>query len=140
MITYNKNNYYLHYLKMISSHDHPDVVFKLCPQERAFFEAIVLHWHQGSPLTVTQAVNLAEHGSTVTLHKRLKSLADQEVIVFRQKDDSMRRKFVCPSPQAVMHLERLSKLIAELPTQVEGKALSDQLSQAVSTTSWMWEI
>ena len=140
MIVYNKNNYYLHYLRTLSAQDHPELALGLSPQDRAFFEAIVVRWHHGSPLTVTQAVNLKELGSTVTLHKRLKILFDQEVIVFKQKDDNMKRKYICPSPKSVLYLERLSELIAQLPTQINGNAQKNQLNQATSGSEWTWEI
>mgnify|MGYP000228667506 CR=1 FL=1 len=140
MIVYNKNNYFLHYLGALSAQDHPDLVLKLCPQERALFEAIVLRWHQGSPMTVTQAVNLKELGSTVTLHKRLKSLFDQEVVVFKQKNDSMRRKYICPSPKSVLYLEWLSELIGKLPAQIDGNTQENRFKQAISDSVWSWEI
>ena len=140
MIVYNKNNYYLHYLGALSAQEHPDLTLKLDPQERALFEASVVRWHQGSPMTVTQAVNLKELGSTVTLHKRLKSLFDQEVVVFKQKEDSMRRKFICPSPKSVLYLEWLSELIGKLPDQINGNADSHQSKQESSGTGWSWEI
>src|SRR5574343_168088 len=46
--------------------------------ESALLEAVVLRWHEGQPMTVREAINLAALGSPATLHKRISRLRKKE--------------------------------------------------------------
>ena len=48
--------------------------------ESALLEAVVLRWHEGHPMTVREAINLATLGSPATLHKRITRLRNKALL------------------------------------------------------------
>lgn len=68
---------------------------------KALFEAVVLNWFLGNPLSVRETINLAALGSPATLHKRLQRLIAQDLVVSEGSATDRRTKFVSPTKKGL---------------------------------------
>ena len=87
--------------------------------ESALLEHLVLRWHEGSPMTVREAMALDHLGSPATMHKRITRLRDMGMIDTEGKANDRRTKFLVPSPAALEFFGALgSKMTQVLNTAI----------------------
>ena len=88
--------------------------------ESALLEAVVLRWHEGQPMTVRAAINLAALGSPATLHKRISRLRQKEMLHNLSEPGDRRAKFLVPTQRALDYFHHLGRSMqqvhAHLPT------------------------
>lgn len=84
--------------------------------ESALLEAVVLRWHEGHPMTVREAIGLADLGSPATLHKRVTRLRQKEMLDALSEAGDRRAKFLVPSPKALDYFERLGQSLQQVQT------------------------
>lgn len=84
--------------------------------ESALLEAVVLRWHEGHPMTVREAIGLADLGSPATLHKRVTRLRQKEMLDALSEAVDRRAKFLVPSPKALDYFERLGQSLQQVQT------------------------
>ena len=77
--------------------------------ESALLEAVVLRWHEGQPMTVREAINLAQLGSPATLHKRITRLRAKDLLATYSEPGDRRAKFLVPTQQALDHFHQLGQ-------------------------------
>ncbi|CAB4122727.1 hypothetical protein UFOVP33_43 [uncultured Caudovirales phage] len=63
---------------------------------------------RNDPLTVSEAMGMADIGSPATLHRKLDDLREAGLIEQIQIDGNRRTKYVIPTKKAMTHFERLS--------------------------------
>ncbi|MGV0960245.1 MAG: hypothetical protein ACOYB1_10450 [Limnohabitans sp.] len=107
---------YLRFLQLISAVDGLPWLADVDAHERALFDVLCLHWSQGQPLTVFNAIHQAQLGSSSTLHKRLKRLIAKDLIVARYGENNRRTKHLMPSDKGLACIHWLSTQLALVQT------------------------
>ena len=77
--------------------------------EKALLQAVVLSWYQGQPMTVREAIGLAELGSPATLHKRITRLRDKDMLSTLNQEGDRRAKFLIPTQRTLDYFSHLGK-------------------------------
>lgn len=90
--------------------------------ESALLEAVVLRWHEGHPMTVREAIGLADLGSPATLHKRVTRLRQKEMLDALSEAGDRRAKFLVPSPKALDYFERLGQSLQQVQTTASPRS------------------
>jgi DNA-binding MarR family transcriptional regulator len=87
--------------------------------EIAILQAVVLRWYEDQPMTVREAIGLADLGSPATLHKRLARLRDKEMLTTLNLEGDRRAKFLIPTQRTLDYFSHLGKSmqVAEHPLQ-----------------------
>ena len=82
--------------------------------ESALLEAVVLRWHEGQPMTVREAIGLAQLGSPATLHKRVTRLRQKDMLVAHSEPDDRRAKFLLPTARALAYFAHLGRSMQQV--------------------------
>ena len=82
--------------------------------ESALLEAVVLRWHEGQPMTVREAINLAALGSPATLHKRITRLRSKDMLATYSEPGDRRAKFLVPTQQALDYFHHLGQSMQQV--------------------------
>ena len=82
--------------------------------ESALLEAVVLRWHEGQPMTVRKAINLAALGSPATLHKRITRLRSKDMLATYSEPGDRRAKFLVPTQQALDYFHHLGQSMQQV--------------------------
>ncbi len=82
--------------------------------ESALLEAVVLRWHEGHPMTVREAINLATLGSPATLHKRITRLRNKALLDTFSEPGDRRAKFLVPTQQALDYFHHLGQSLQQV--------------------------
>jgi Fe-S-cluster formation regulator IscX/YfhJ len=77
--------------------------------ERALLEAVVLRWHENSPMTVREAIGLSDLGSPATLHKRITRLRDKDMLTHLNQEGDRRAKFLVPTHRTLKYFSDLGQ-------------------------------
>jgi len=77
--------------------------------EKALLQAVVLSWHQGQPMTVREAMGVAELGSPATLHKRITRLRDKDMLSTLNQEGDRRAKFLIPTQRTLDYFSHLGQ-------------------------------
>ena len=91
----------------------PDAVL-MDANESALLEAVVLRWHEGQPMTVREAINVATLGSPATLHKRITRLRNKDMLATYSEPGDRRAKFLVPTQQALDYFHHLGQSIQQV--------------------------
>lgn len=92
---------YLQYLHLSAAIDQLPGFEEFDANHKALFEAVVLRWFQGNPLSVRETISQAALGSPATLHKRLQRLIAQDLVASESSGTDRRTKFVSPTPKGM---------------------------------------
>jgi hypothetical protein len=84
--------------------------------ETELLNCISLHWHQGKPLLVKEAISLENSGSRATLHARIKNLRQKGYIDFHSDIDG-RKKVIKPTILAMSFFASVSNLLTSIVEQ-----------------------
>ena len=76
-------------------------------------EIIAIAHHQGSPLTVMQAVGLSKLASPASLHRKLTQLRNLGYVEGIHEPGNRRTQFLIPTAKADLHFEKLGTLIQQ---------------------------
>jgi len=82
--------------------------------ERALLEAVVLRWHENSPMTVREAIGLSHLGSPATLHKRITRLREKEMLSTLNLEGDRRAKFLTPTPRTIEYFSHLGQSMQQV--------------------------
>ncbi len=72
---------------------------------KALFEATVMHWSLGKPLSVLETISQTKLGSPATLHKRLQRLIAQDFVKSEVWGSDKRTKFVSPTNKGLVYID-----------------------------------
>lgn len=100
---------YLRFLQLAQVvHALPDGT-EMDANEKALLQAVVLSWYQGQPMTVREAIGLAELGSPATLHKRITRLRDKDMLSTLNQEGDRRAKFLIPTQRTLDYFSHLGQ-------------------------------
>ncbi len=77
--------------------------------ERALLQAVVLRWYENHPMTVREAIGLAELGSPATLHKRITRLREKDMLSTLNLEGDRRAKFLIPTERTLTYFNHLGQ-------------------------------
>lgn len=77
--------------------------------EVALLESVVLRWYEGQPMTVREAIGLAELGSPATLHKRITRLREKDMLSTLNQEGDRRAKFLIPTARTLNYFQHLGR-------------------------------
>lgn len=77
--------------------------------EKALLQAVVLRWYEGEPMTVREAISLADLGSPATLHKRITRLREKEMLSTLNQEGDRRAKFLMPTQRTIDYFSHLGQ-------------------------------
>ncbi len=77
--------------------------------EKALLQAVVLRWYEGQPMTVREAIGLAELGSPATLHKRITRLREKDMLSNLNLEGDRRAKFLIPTQRTLDYFGNLGQ-------------------------------
>ena len=82
---------------------------ELDANENALLQAVVLRWYESEPMTVREAIALADLGSPATLHKRITRLRDKDLLGTLNQEGDRRAKFLIPTQRTLDYFGHLGK-------------------------------
>jgi DNA-binding MarR family transcriptional regulator len=77
--------------------------------EVALLEAVVLRWYENQPMTVREAIGLADLGSPATLHKRITRLREKDMLSTLNQEGDRRAKFLIPTQRTLDYFNHLGR-------------------------------
>ena len=77
--------------------------------EKALLQAVVLRWYEDQPMTVREAIALANLGSPATLHKRVTRLREKEMLSTLNLEGDRRAKFLIPTQRTLDYFNHLGQ-------------------------------
>lgn len=77
--------------------------------EKALLQAVVLRWYENQPMTVREAIGLAELGSPATLHKRITRLREKDMLGNLNLEGDRRAKFLIPTQRTLDYFQNLGQ-------------------------------
>jgi DNA-binding MarR family transcriptional regulator len=77
--------------------------------EKALLQAVVLRWYENQPMTVREAIALADLGSPATLHKRITRLREKEMLSTLNLEGDRRAKFLIPTQRTLDYFSHLGQ-------------------------------
>jgi hypothetical protein len=77
--------------------------------EKALLQAVVLRWYENQPMTVREAIGLAELGSPATLHKRITRLRKKDLLSNLNLEGDRRAKFLIPTQLTLDYFQNLGQ-------------------------------
>ncbi|PUE11411.1 hypothetical protein B9Z51_03690 [Limnohabitans sp. T6-5] len=82
--------------------------------ESALLHAVVLRWYENQPMTVREAIGLAQLGSPATLHKRITRLREKEMLGTLNLEGDRRAKFLIPTPRTIEYFSHLGQSMQQV--------------------------
>jgi DNA-binding MarR family transcriptional regulator len=77
--------------------------------EVALLQSVVLCWYENKPMTVREAIGLAELGSPATLHKRITRLREKDMLSTLNLEGDRRAKFLIPTQRTLDYFQHLGR-------------------------------
>jgi hypothetical protein len=77
--------------------------------ELALLESVVLQWYENQPMTVREAIGLANLGSPATLHKRITRLREKDLLSTLNQEGDRRAKFLIPTERTLDYFQHLGR-------------------------------
>lgn len=77
--------------------------------ESALLQSVVLRWYENEPMTVREAIGLAELGSPATLHKRITRLREKDMLSTLNQEGDRRAKFLIPTQRTLDYFKHLGQ-------------------------------
>lgn len=77
--------------------------------EVALLESVVLRWYENQPMTVREAIGLADLGSPATLHKRITRLREKDMLTTLNQEGDRRAKFLTPTQRTLDYFNNLGQ-------------------------------
>ena len=81
--------------------------------EEALLNRLSLHWHEGKPLAVRQAMELESLGSPSTLHRRISRLKALGLIEDNSSQGNLRIKLLVPTKRTLAYFEKLGTALSK---------------------------
>jgi len=77
--------------------------------ESALLQSVVLRWYESEPMTVREAIGLAQLGSPATLHKRITRLREKDMLCTLNQEGDRRAKFLIPTQRTLDYFKHLGR-------------------------------
>lgn len=102
---------YMRFLQLAKAIDGNPELPTLDANERALLEALAMDWHNGTPMTVMQAMALKHLGSPATLHRRISRLRKLGMIETQEDEHDTRIKRLLLTPTAKRYFEQMGETL-----------------------------
>ena len=102
-------NAYLRFLQLAKVIQALPSGMEMDANERALLQAVVLRWYENHPMTVREAIGLAELGSPATLHKRITRLREKDMLSTLNLEGDRRAKFLIPTERTLTYFNHLGQ-------------------------------
>lgn len=100
---------YMRFLQLAKAIDGNPELPTLDANERALLEALAMDWHNGTTMTVMQAMALKHLGSPATLHRRISRLRKLGMIETQEDEHDRRIKRLLLTPTAKRYFEQMGE-------------------------------
>lgn len=77
--------------------------------EEALLQSVVLRWYENQPMSVREAIGLADLGSPATLHKRITRLREKDMLSTLSLEGDRRAKFLIPTQRTLDYFQNLGQ-------------------------------
>jgi hypothetical protein len=92
---------YLRFLQLAKGIQQLPDAPQLDANEKALLEEVALRWFENSPMTVREAIGLAQLGSPATLHKRITRLRQKDLLMTFNQPEDKRAKYLIPTEKTI---------------------------------------
>jgi hypothetical protein len=82
--------------------------------ESALLQAVALRWYENQPMTVREAIGLADLGSPATLHKRITRLREKEMLSTLNIEGDRRAKYLTPTQRTIEYFSHLGQSMQQV--------------------------
>ena len=106
-------NVYLRFLQLLHSID-SNLDWGIDEASRHLLDVIAIHHSNEEPLTVTAAMQLNAIASPASIHRKISSLFEVDLIHFEYKNGNRRTKYLAPSRLAKQRYEKLGQALLNL--------------------------
>jgi DNA-binding MarR family transcriptional regulator len=100
---------YLRFLQLAKVVQALPVGQEMDANESALLQSVVLRWYENEPMTVREAIGLAELGSPATLHKRITRLREKDMLSTLNQEGDRRAKFLIPTQRTLDYFQHLGQ-------------------------------
>ena len=104
---------YVRFLQLLHSID-SDLDWQIDAVSRYLLDVITIHHSKNEPLTVSAAMKLNSIASPATIHRKISTLWELDLVVYEFKDGNRRTKYLAPTDLAIQRYEKLGKVMLEL--------------------------
>ena len=94
-------NAYLRFLQLAKGIQQLPDAPQLDANEKALLEDVALRWFENRPMTVREAIGLAQLGSPATLHKRTTRLRQKDLLMTFNQPEDKRAKYLIPTDKTI---------------------------------------
>jgi len=94
-------NAYLRFLQLAKGIQQLPDAPQLDANEKALLEDVALRWFENRPMTVREAIGLAQLGSPATLHKRITRLRQKDLLMTFNQPEDKRAKYLIPTDKTI---------------------------------------
>jgi len=94
-------NAYLRFLQLAKGIQQLPDAPQLDANEKALLEEVALRWFENRPMTVREAIGLAQLGSPATLHKRITRLRQKDLLMTFNQPEDKRAKYLIPTDKTI---------------------------------------
>ena len=77
--------------------------------ESALLQSVVLRWYENEPMTVREAIGLAQLGSPATVHQRITRLREKDMLSTLNQEGDRRAKFLIPTQRTLDYFQHLGQ-------------------------------
>ena len=81
--------------------------------ESALLQSVVLRWYENEPMTVREAIGLAQLGSPATLHKRITRLREKDMLSTLNQEGDRRAKFLIQTQRTLVYFKHLGQYMEQ---------------------------
>lgn len=83
------------------------------PVEEKLLNLFALAWHNGKPLSVVEAMGIAQDVSPATVHRRISTLREKGLIAFDMDDKDNRIKYIVGTDTSNAYFAHLGRCLGQ---------------------------
>ena len=116
-LRHDMDNKYLNFLSQTRQAQESTTIQTLDPVCKILLEEIALACVSGQTLIISQAIGMTQIAAPSTLHRKLQTLLQVELVKVIFKDNNRRTKYLDLSPQGRAYFKRLSDLMVGIQSR-----------------------
>ena len=102
---------YMRFLQLATDINCAPLSVALDPNETALLDVLALHWIDGKPMAVREAMDLGDLGSPSTLHRRISGLRTLGLLESQSSPKNQRIKLLVPTKLAISGFAKLGAAV-----------------------------
>ena len=108
---------YLKFLHLANAIRHAPSLPKLDSVEERLLNVFAAAWHAGQRILVSEAYLLVPDSSERTVYRRLKTLAEKDLLEFGRDDRDQRLRYVLPTERTHQYFSQLGRCMEQAQTR-----------------------